>query len=706
MRCATTFSRPYAAYPVRSVRFSSGGANRKRSVAMRWRHDAAPRLRGVVGAVSETGGLRTPAADNDGSAASAAIGNRAFWRNVLKRAGVPDDRARQVAEQARVNGVALPIEAIGSGATNEGRLYRALADELGVEFLARIEPRRLLLHGDESAALLGRPRRMLPVKYEHPGGLVVFLFAPAEDDIASLRQFVTASAAMRRRIKIVTPAILRTALVRSASPTLLRSALDRLFATIPAQSAKIVTNGWQSVSLGAILIGLPAALFSAPWVAGLFLHLAFSLFFLACVALRCVTAVRAGAPTMAPLEKYDPAELPVYSVLVALYREAEIVPDLLVALGRIVWPRGKLEIKLICEADDEATLAALRAHELQSFVEIVEVPPAVPRTKPKALSYALPMISGEFVVLYDAEDRPHPLQLIEAWQRFGRDDARLACLQAPLVVTNFRRGPLARMFAFEYAALFRGLLPWLARHGLFVPLGGTSTHFRREVLDAVGAWDPFNVTEDADLGLRLARHGFRTGMITRPTYEDAPEKLKNWLPQRTRWFKGWMQTWLVHMRRPADLWRDLGPASFVMAQILCAGMVVSSVAHLVFLGSLGYVFLVFVWHQTIGPLQSAILAVDATNIALGYLAFLLLGRRTLLAKELLSFWKTILLTPFYWLLMSLAAWRALWKLYREPHYWEKTYHPRRAREAFARKAAMAQSPAELSPCRGSSALRR
>ena len=143
-----------------------------------------------------------------------------------------------------------------------------------------------------------------------------------------------------------------------------------------------------------------------------------------------------------------------------------------------------------------------------------------------------------------------------------------------------------------------------------------------------------------------------------------------------------------------------------MAQILCAGMVISSVAHLVFLGSLGYVFLVFAWHETIGPLQSAILGIDAVNIVLGYLTFLLLGRRTLLAKELPSFWKTILLTPFYWLLMSLAAWRALWKLYREPHHWEKTYHPRRAREAFARKATVAEGPVELSHCRGSSALRR
>jgi cellulose synthase/poly-beta-1,6-N-acetylglucosamine synthase-like glycosyltransferase len=373
--------------------------------------------------------------------------------------------------------------------------------------------------------------------------------------------------------------------------------------------------------------------------------------------------------------------MPVYSVLVALYREAEIVPDLLVALGRIVWPRGKLEIKLVCEADDRETLAALRAHTLQSFIEIVEVPPGTPRTKPKALAYALPMTTGEFIVLYDAEDRPHPLQLVEAWQCFMASDEYLACLQAPLAVTNFRRGPLARMFAFEYAALFRGLLPWLARRRLVLPLGGTSTHFRREALEAVGRWDPFNVTEDADLGLRLARHGYRVDTISRPTYEDAPENLANWLPQRTRWFKGWMQTWLVHMRHPRRLWRDLGPASFITTQTLCAGMVISSIAHPVFLWSLGYVSLVFIRHTAISPLQSTILALDILNIALGYLTFLLLGRRTLLAKERLSFWRTILLTPVYWILMSVAAWRALWKLYRDPYHWEKTHHPRRSRDA-------------------------
>lgn len=624
--------------------------------------------------------------DNDEQDGLRPARRQSLWYRVLERTNVPIDRINALAARAAANGVALPVEAVVSGAANERRLYGALADEIGVGFLAEIDPRRLIVSDGQAAMLLGRAAGTFAVRYEQAGGIVLWLLAPALDDIGSLARRIKAKSNLRGRVRIVTPVALRAALEVQASGALLKDAVEALCTLFPAQSAKIVANGWQSALAGAALVALPVALLADPWAAGLFIHLSFSLFFLACVALRFSAAIGAGRPKLARLARYDPAQMPVYSVLVALYHEAEIVPDLLVALGHIVWPRGKLEIKLVCEADDEETLAALRAHVLQPFVEIVEVPPGMPRTKPKALSYALPMTTGEFVVLYDAEDRPHPFQLVEAWQHFRQSDERVACLQAPLAVTNFKRGPLARMFAFEYAALFRGLLPWLAARNLVIPLGGTSTHFRRDALEAAGGWDPFNVTEDADLGIRLARHGYRVGMITRPTYEDAPETFANWLPQRTRWFKGWMQTWLVHMRHPGQLWRDLGPASFLATQILCAGMVVSSIAHPVFIASLGYICLVFVWHETIGPLQSAILIVDGVNITLGYLTFLLLGVRTLLLKEKTSLWITFLLTPVYWVLISLAAWRALWKLYREPYHWEKTHHPRRARDASQRTA--------------------
>jgi cellulose synthase/poly-beta-1,6-N-acetylglucosamine synthase-like glycosyltransferase len=233
-------------------------------------------------------------------------------------------------------------------------------------------------------------------------------------------------------------------------------------------------------------------------------------------------------------------DFPVYSVLVALYKEVDVVPDLLVGLTQLRWPASKLEIKLVCEEDDPETIRAIKAHPLGSRVEVIVVPDTLPRTKPKALSYALPLTSGEFVVLYDAEDRPHPMQLLEAWHRFRDAGPDLACLQAPLQISNRGAGVIANMFGVEYAALFRRLLPWLAENRLMFPLGGTSNHFRRSALDEVGGWDPYNVTEDADLGLRLARFGYRADTISCPTLEDAPEDFRSWRLQRMRWFKGWM----------------------------------------------------------------------------------------------------------------------------------------------------------------------
>jgi cellulose synthase/poly-beta-1,6-N-acetylglucosamine synthase-like glycosyltransferase len=209
-----------------------------------------------------------------------------------------------------------------------------------------------------------------------------------------------------------------------------------------------------------------------------------------------------------------------------------IIPD---------WPRDRLDIKLVLEAGDRATVAAIRRRVASASYEIVIVPPIGPRTKPKALSYALAFARGEFVTVYDAEDRPHPLQLREAHAAFCRAGRDLACLQSSLVIDNGETSWLARLFTIEYAALFDGLLPALAKLGMPLPLGGTSNHFRRAALEAVGGWDPFNVTEDADLGIRLARFGYRAATIALPTLEEAPADLGPWIRQRTRWFKGWMR---------------------------------------------------------------------------------------------------------------------------------------------------------------------
>ncbi|WP_425291669.1 glycosyltransferase family 2 protein [Aminobacter anthyllidis] len=236
------------------------------------------------------------------------------------------------------------------------------------------------------------------------------------------------------------------------------------------------------------------------------------------------------------------------------------------------------------------------------------------------------------------------------------------------------------MFGFEYAALFRGLLPWLANNRILLPLGGTSNHFRRDVLEATGGWDPFNVTEDADIGLRLARSGYRCETLTLPTREDAPETMREWHNQRVRWLKGWMVTWLVHMRHPRALARQLGPVSFIVTQILFVGMVFSSLMHLVLAMTLIALSVQIALDQPWGIWQTRLVALDIASVILGYFCFLFLGWLVLEPKERRGFWKLCLFTPVYWTMLSFAAWRAVIELVRRPHHWAKTPH-RKARSA-------------------------
>ena len=308
-------------------------------------------------------------------------------------------------------------------------------------------------------------------------------------------------------------------------------------------------------------------------------------------------------------------------------------------------------------------------------VTIIPVPNQGPRTKPKALNVALPFARGTFTVIYDAEDRPEPNQLRLALQAFRAGGDKLACVQARLCIDNSDDSWLAQLFTTEYAGQFDVFLPGLAALHLPLPLGGSSNHFYTPALREVGAWDPYNVTEDADLGMRLARFGYRTGVINSTTYEEAPARFGPWLRQRTRWFKGWMQTWLVHMRQPIRLLRDLGLPGFVTFQLIVGGNVLAALVHPLFLAGL-----IIAAAHGIPPwrddsLAFAILAaVYGVTAVIGYLTSAFLGWLGLWRRGLLSGSWSLLLTPLHWLLLSLAAWRALYQLILAPYSWEKTEH--------------------------------
>jgi cellulose synthase/poly-beta-1,6-N-acetylglucosamine synthase-like glycosyltransferase len=444
------------------------------------------------------------------------------------------------------------------------------------------------------------------------------------------------------------------------------------------------TIGWV---IGAGALAIMTAAF--PHVSTTAMSAALALTFLAWTALRMIgaaTAWRRWHPR--PLRG---AELPFYSIIVALYDEASAAPGLVAALRRLDYPREKLDIKLVLEPDDASTREALDAMNLGPPFEIVIAPKTGPRTKPKALNAALVLARGTFTAVFDAEDRPAPDQLHRALDVFIAQGDTMACVQARLTIDNTGDGWLARLFTAEYAGLFDVLLPGLAQRRLPLPLGGSSNHFRTQALRKVGGWDPYNVTEDADLGMRLARLGYLTAVIDSTTYEEAPARIGSWLRQRTRWFKGWMQTWTVHMRAPAKLARALGFSGFATFQLVVGGTVLAALVHPLFIGLFAYALATRALVPANGNVGAILLfGLYGVTLAAGYVTSAVLGLIGLARRRLLGSAWVLLLMPLHWLLLSLAAWRALYQLVRNPYYWEKTEHglARTSRLAAERDAAI------------------
>ena len=453
----------------------------------------------------------------------------------------------------------------------------------------------------------------------------------------------------------------------------LRAAVTRVESVGASFSARRTFTAPQVAAFVLVIGAVAAALAAWPAATILGLELCAAAFFFAVSFVRYVaaTTITRCVPPRLPRRIRN---VPVYTLLVPLRDEAHMIPQVVAALDRLRWPRDRLDIKLVIDADDHATLAAARAIATAAPYEVIEVPPGGPRTKPMALQYALCFARGALVTVYDAEDRPHPLQLVEAYVAFCGAGPDLACLQAPLAIDNAGRSKLAALFAIEYAALFDGLLPALVKLRLPLPLGGTSNHFRRAALEAVGAWDPYNVTEDADLGIRLTRFGYRTGTLTLPTFEEAPERLGPWLRQRTRWQKGWLQTWLVHMRHPIRLRRQIGLRQMAGFNALGLGMIVSMLAHPLFLAT--PVILVLepgrFWGH--GPGVAALAGIALFNLAFGYATMAMLAARALVLRRRETLAPYIWLLPLYWLLMGLASLLALGELLFRPHRWNKTPH--------------------------------
>lgn len=441
--------------------------------------------------------------------------------------------------------------------------------------------------------------------------------------------------------------------------------------TLGGQRLRLAMWGASGALAGAMAVAPALVLLALTLVATLVLILTSALRVLASVA----ALTRLSPPpdhASTDIAHLDDWRRPMISILVPLYKEPETVPRLINRLSRLTWPRHLLDVLLVTEETDTDTAHALRKITLPSWMRVIPVPDAPLRTKPRALNYAMLFARGSIVGVYDAEDTPDPDQLHRVVTCFRNGPANLACVQGVLDFYNPHTNWLARCFTIEYATWFRIILPGLQRLRLAVPLGGTTLFFRRKILEELGGWDAHNVTEDADLGIRLARHGYQTQLLDTVTYEEANCRALPWIKQRSRWLKGYAITWAVHMRDPVRLWRDLGPWRFAGFQVLFLGTLVQfALAPLLwsfwlFLFGLDHPFLTGLPAGAFLGFMAVFLIAEAITLAVGFIA---LGSRH---HRPLRFWLPAL--HVYFPLAVLAVYKALWEVARAPFYWDKTAH--------------------------------
>lgn len=456
-------------------------------------------------------------------------------------------------------------------------------------------------------------------------------------------------------------------------------AADGLYRANPALSARYVLSRSQQVIAVLLLVALGALAVLWPLATLLGVIGVASVVFLASTLFKFFIALRGSRYDLVARVRKDEIDalhdndLPVYTVLVPVFREARIVGRLVENLGRLDYPTSKLEVIILVEEEDAETRDAIAASDPPSHFIVVTVPKGTPQTKPRACNVGLEVARGEFLVIYDAEDAPEPDQLKKTVIAFERADESVVVMQAALNYFNARENVLTRMFSLEYSYWFDYMLTGLDVRDLPIPLGGTSNHFRTQALRELGGWDPYNVTEDADLGIRASALGYRVGVVDSTTMEEATSRLGIFIGQRSRWIKGYMQTALVHARQPFALIRQIGLRRFAAFTLLIAG------TPLTFLGVIPFTALTIVsfalpWADLSVAFPPVILWLCLLNFLVGNALMVYLNMMGPYKRG--AFWLVgwAILNPVYWLLHSLASYKALWQLITKPHYWQKTEH--------------------------------
>ena len=583
----------------------------------------------------------------------------------LARHGVAPSALLAAMRQAARLGVDPAHHLLMAGHIDETAFYRAFASEMRLAFSPECPRLR-------AGGVIGAIQRegVAPVEGAADPRFMLAPVGPA------LRRMLETGPRGRADIAVTTPRALGAALRGANGRSLARLAAGLDPIGLERQSARTGSSRGQRVLAG---LGVGAAAFwgtLSPFETFFALAILAGPIFMAITLLRLAAVFEPQTPDLwrAWRWRVDDGRLPVYTVAVPLLREQAVLEQLLGALSELDYPPAKLDIRLLVEEHDLGMREALARRGVPAHMEVVVVPAGAPRTKPRALNLALFEARGEYLTIYDAEDVPDPQQLRQAAARFLRAPADLACLQARLVIDNTRDGWLPSLFALEYAGLFDVVNPGMLRCGLPIMLGGTSNHFRVAALRGVGGWDAWNVTEDADLGLRLVRAGYRIGDLPSRTLEEAPVTLPAWFAQRRRWIKGYVQTLICHLQRPDRLLREAGLAATLAFLALALGGVVSALGYPIFAVATIAAWIDGRFATAPGELAGLIPALAVTLWIAGMAAILLppaLGALRRGAPGLLLY---LPLLPLYYALVSVAAWLALLEYVTRRFEWNKTAH--------------------------------
>ncbi|OOQ59123.1 glycosyltransferase [Mucilaginibacter pedocola] len=553
--------------------------------------------------------------------------------------------------------------------------YERSLNEVGIEFaqIREMEYDQDVL--DKIDLSFANEHLALPLRIEN--GKVVTVMANPDDEL--FVDFIKFTYDLEPHIIIASDLDITWLSNKLIGEKYVKSSVFELLKRDPDSSAVVTFSSAQLVFIfiliGVVAVGLVMSFKNT----SIILNVIISSFFLVAIIFKLFLALVGSrfelhqAVTKEELKLTIDDELPIYTILLPVYKEDKLIKKLIWNLQAIDYPRHKLDVKLLIEEDDDKTLNAVRNLDFPAIFEVLVVPYHMPKTKPKACNYGLHFARGKYLTIYDAEDIPDTDQLKKVVSLFGKLPSEYICVQSALNYFNRNENFLTRMFTLEYSYWFDYMLPGLDTLDIPIPLGGTSNHFKLQELIDLGAWDPFNVTEDADLGVRAYAKGHKIAIINSTTYEEANNEPFNWIRQRSRWIKGYMQTYLVHMRDPVKLVKKIGWKGFLGFNFFIgATPVIFLVYPLLLTFFICYIIFDLSSIRTLFP--DWVLFMSIFNLMVGNILMIYVNMMAVFKRRYYELILFAIANPIYWLMHSISAYKGLYQLVTNPFYWEKTNH--------------------------------